>query len=160
MPPFLAVGVLTFAVILGSCRLIEKQSKKVEFKPASEIWQIVDSLILSGNDLRRLDVLALEGTAGLSSSECKRTRSKILEVASGHARKYRGHMLQLAKLPKNRADDEIHARSAANGKVANLVEIIKVIDLHLRLARAETPPSESRIIWDYGNLRYLGSFAE
>lgn len=154
MAPVVAVAVSTLALMQGSCKPIEKQPEEAEAKPSIEPWQRVDSLMLSGNDLRRLDVLDLEGTAELSSSARERMRTKILDLASGHARKYRDHLIQLAKLPKKRVTEEINARADANGKITNLPAILKVIDLHLRLTRADTPPSESRIIWDFGSLRY------
>jgi len=154
MPIAVALMVSSIALMQGSCRPFEEQPEGVDVIPPPSPSQLVDSLIQSGNDLRRLDVLDLEGTAGLSSSERERTRTKILDVASGHARKYRDNLLQFARLPQQRAKDEINASLAANRKISGLPDIFKVIELHLRLVRADTPPSESRIIWDFGNLRY------
>lgn len=154
MPIAVALMVFSFSLIQSGCRPFEEPPEGVDVTPPPSPSQLVDSLIQSGNDLRRLDVLDLEGTAGLSSSERERTRTKILDVASGHARKYRDHLLQFAKLPQQRAKDEINAHLAANRGISTLSGIVKVIELHLRLVRADTPPSESRIIWDFGNLRY------
>lgn len=153
-PIAVALMVSSLALIQGSCRPFEEKPNEGNVIPPSSPSQLVDSLIQSGNDLRRLDVLDLEGTAGLSASERERTRTKILDVASGHAQKYRDHLLQFARLPLHRAKDEINDSLAANRKISGLPDIVKVIELHLRLVRADTPPSESRIIWDFGNLRY------
>lgn len=157
MPVALALIVSSLALLQGSCRPYEEQPEEVDIRQAPAPWQLVDTLIQSGNDLRQLDVLDIEGTAGLRSSEREQVRTKILGVASGHARKYRDHLLQLARLPQQRAKNEIDARLAANRKISRLHDIVKVMDLHLRLVRADTPPSESRIIWDFGNLRYANS---
>lgn len=154
IPGVVALMVSSFALSQVSCRPFEEQPDEVDISPPPSTLQLVDSLIQSGNDLRRLDILDLEGTAGLSSSERERMRTKILDVASAHARKYRDHLLQLAKLPQQRTKDEIDVRIGADRKIPGLPDIVKVIELHLRLVRAGSPPSESRIIWDFGNLRY------
>lgn len=151
---FVALIMPGFALIQGSCRPIEEQPEQVEGRSPPATSQLVDSLIQSGDNLRRLDVLDLEGTAGLSLSERERMRTKLIEVAGGHARKYRDHLLQFAKFSPQRMKDEINISLAANRKTSGLSEIVKVIELHLRLVKVENPPSESRIIWDFGNLRY------
>lgn len=150
----MALMVVGFALSQGSCRPFEEHPDEVDVIPPPSASQLVDSLIQSGNDLRRLDVLDIEGTAGLRSSERERMRTKILDVASGHARKYRDHLLELGRHSPQRVKDEMNTRLRSKGRIDGLPDIARVIDLHLRLVRADTPPSESRIIWDFGNLRY------
>ncbi|MCB1129568.1 MAG: hypothetical protein KDN05_00465 [Verrucomicrobiae bacterium] len=153
---FLALAAIASgsALMQSSCRYFEERSEQVDVRPPLEPRQLVDSLIQSGNDLRRLDELDLEGTADLRTSERTRVQSRISDVANGHARKYRENLLELARLPQNRVNDEIAASLASEKTVRDLPEIVKVIELHLRLVRADTPPSERRIVWDFGNLRY------
>lgn len=148
------VMILGFAMVQGGCRSVQESPEEVQPKrPGSR--ELIDSLIESGADLRRLDVIDLKGTAGFRSSERTRIQSRISSVASGHAMKYRNHLLELARFSPRHTKDELDARLISEDKIRDLPDLVKVIDLHLRLVRANTPPSESRIIWDFSNLHYL-----
>lgn len=154
MPIVLAAMIPGFVLMQGSCTSFKNKPDDVEVRLPLEPWQLCDSLIQSGNALRRLDVLDLEGTAGLGTAERERMRKKILGVASGHARKYHEHLLELAMLPPQRVKRVFSDRPAGKGKISRVPDIVQVIELHLRLVRSDTPPSESRVTWDFGNLRY------
>lgn len=141
--------------------------------------QLVSDMMLAGGALQKVDVLDMEGTAGLKSGQRTRFQTKLQEVAEDYARKYRDDLLRLAKFPIGRVEDAfaIRLRTESNNRgipgrrkgppwdaiemrtgiksKEHSVETAKTIQIHLRLTRAKVPPSHSEIIRDFRNLRYL-----
>ncbi len=116
---------------------------------------LLDRLATEGTALRKVDVIDMEGTAGLRTGQRATYQTKIQNLAANYARKYRDGLQHLALLPQRGVDEALAARLQTEVDIENSKLIASTIQLHLRKARAKMPPSQSEIIRDYGSLRYL-----
>ena len=117
--------------------------------------QLVSDMMLAGGALQKVDVLDMEGTAGLKSGQRTRFQTKLQKVADDYAHKYRDDLLRLANFSTGRVEDALAMRLRTESNKAHSMETSKTIQIHLRLARAQVPPSHSEIIRDFRNLRYI-----
>jgi hypothetical protein len=148
---FLALGCV---LLFSGCRALANwMGRPAADEPDPEF--LLDRLTSAGLALRKMDVLDLEGTAGLRSDQRSTYQAKLQGLANDYARKYRDDLIQLARLQRRGVDAALAPRLKAETGSANSKGIAATIELHLRLARAKVPPSQSDVIRDYRNLRYL-----
>jgi len=116
---------------------------------------LLDHLFTAGTALRKVDVIDMEGTAGLRSGQRARYQTKLQKLSDNYARKYRDDLQHLVSLPQRGVDKALAVRLNTEVDIANSKLIASTIELHLRKARAKMPPSNFEIIRDYSSLRYL-----
>ena len=149
-----AFFVLSTVLLFSGCRTLANWFGRPTVDEPSPII-LLDRLTSAGNALRTMDVLEMEGTAGLRSGQRSSYQSKLQVLAENYASKYRGDLLNLALLPRRGVDAALQVRLKTEADSANPKGIAATLELHLRMARAKVPPSQSDIIRDYRNLRYL-----
>jgi hypothetical protein len=150
----------------------------VSQKPQEQARLIVSRLKVEAEALRRLDSLALEGTAGLPKARAQTHQGTNQNLASDYAARYQQDLGKLVDLPHDAVDEVLEPLVRAESMSSPNGGIYKTMSLHRRMARARSgtswwdeffslksrraadsrivDPSQRQIVLDYQALRYLG----
>ena len=166
------------AMLLAAC-----QSKQVAAPPAvsrtpqERASLIVSRLKVEADALRRLDSLALEGTAGLPKARAQSHQGTNQNLAFAYAARYQQDLGQLADLPHDAVDEVLEPLVRSESISSPNGGVYRTMSLHRRMARASSgpswweqyfslqssrvggsrieKPSQQEIVQDYQALRYL-----
>jgi hypothetical protein len=119
-------------------------------KPA----ELVNRLVAVGIGLRKIDSIGNEGAANPKPAKRSDNKFSARRLSESYAAKYLEDIKQLARLPRTEVDKCVAAHLRAKSKNKETREVASVIELHLRMARAEAPPKQADVIEDFANLRY------
>lgn len=164
---FLALGCLL--LFCGCESLSQRFGKSAPEEPSPQI--LIQRLTSAGLELRKIDIIDMEGTAGLASGQRSRYQAKLQGLAEAYALKYSIDLQRLSNLPRKEVDAALERAGAHNAllgvgttgdpklsrqraELEGVAKIVDTIKLHLRMARAKVSPSQADIIRDYRNLRY------
>jgi hypothetical protein len=166
------------ALLLGACRTKQDTAPPVDSpKPQERARLIVSRLKVEADALRRLDTLALEGTAGLPKTRAQSHQGTNQNLAFAYAARYQQDLCQLVDLPHDAVDQVLEPLVRAESISSPNGGVYRTMSLHRRMARATSgpswweqcfslqstqaggskvvQPSQQKIVQDYQALRYL-----
>jgi hypothetical protein len=167
------------AFALGGCHAGPADPPLPSPPSAENARVIVAKLKVEAEALRKLDSIALEGTAGLGPAKRSGYQEKANQVAFNYAAQYQKDMGKLIELPRADVEAVFEPLLRAESTKSPNGGIYQTMRLHERVARVNSEPSwwfvalfrhsepnqpsiimkpsKQQIVQDYQALRYLAS---